>query len=211
MGVNGTNGRLGTNGRHAPSAGHAELPSHDRDAERALLGSMLRDPSLIPAIVQLVRTEDFYVYAHQCIYLAFVELHTNGQDVDIVTLSGKITDAKQSDDVGGLPYLVGLYDAAPCAAHYQQYAERITVHAKRRQLVHALREIEADAADRGEPIAAVLTRAALAVGQIAERDRSRSYSRRPRCRPDRRADPGAGADLLVRSCCATRLNASAGH
>ena len=51
------------------------LPPHNRDAERSLLGSMLRDNQVIPEAVNLVKAEHFYVYGHQKIYEAITKLN----------------------------------------------------------------------------------------------------------------------------------------
>ncbi len=49
--------------------GTDRLPPQSREAERSVLGSMLRDNSVISVVVQFLRTEDFYADAHQKIYL----------------------------------------------------------------------------------------------------------------------------------------------
>ena len=46
---------------------------HSRDAERCLLGSMLRDNAVIGDVLQIVRLENFYFDAHQKIYQAIIE------------------------------------------------------------------------------------------------------------------------------------------
>ena len=54
------------------------LPPQSREAERAVLGSMLRDNSVIDDVVQILRTENFYADAHQKIFQAIVALHDKG-------------------------------------------------------------------------------------------------------------------------------------
>ncbi len=46
------------------------IPSHNEEAEVATLGAVLIDPEALPAIIALVRPEDFYRGAHQRIFEA---------------------------------------------------------------------------------------------------------------------------------------------
>ncbi len=48
------------------------VPSHNDEAEVATLGAVLIDTEALPAIIQLVRPEDFYKGAHQRIYEAVI-------------------------------------------------------------------------------------------------------------------------------------------
>ena len=46
------------------------LPPHNREAEASVLGAMIRDNSVIADVVNVVRAEHFYVFAHQKIFEA---------------------------------------------------------------------------------------------------------------------------------------------
>ena len=122
-------------------------PPHNRDAERALLGTMLRDPGIISEVAELVRLQHFYVYGHQAIYAAIVAL---GRQADLVTVAERLTAANKIDDAGGACYLAELWDNAPTAAQYRSYAESIRQHAARRQLVHLADDVSNRASDLGD-------------------------------------------------------------
>ena len=124
------------------------LPPHNRDAERSLLSSMLRDNNVIPEAINLVKAEHFYVFGHQKIYEAITKLNDDaGKPADIVTVAEYLIQEKLIDDVGGMPYLAELWDAAPSAAHYRQYAEIIRQKAIVRNLIHACTDLQAEAYD----------------------------------------------------------------
>src|SRR5437763_12875213 len=100
--------------REAPD----RLPPQNLDAERSVLGSMLRDNHVIGDVVNVVRAEHFYTDAHQKIFQAVVTLYIDrGQPADLVTLADYLQQEKQIEDVGGYPYLAELWDAAPTAAN----------------------------------------------------------------------------------------------
>src|SRR5687767_3850639 len=89
------------------------LPPHSREAERCVLGSMLRDNGVIGDVIQIIRPENFYLDAHQKIWLAIQTLYDRGQPVDLVLLADLLKEQKHIEDVGGYAYLAELWDAAP--------------------------------------------------------------------------------------------------
>src|SRR5271163_956878 len=99
------------------SNGIDRLPPHSREAERSVLGSLLRDNGVIGDVLQIIRTENFYLDAHQKIFQAIVTLYDKGHPVDLVTLAELLQQLKHIEDVGGYAYLAELWDAAPTAAN----------------------------------------------------------------------------------------------
>src|SRR5262249_59036400 len=105
------------------TAGPERLPPHSRDAERCVLGSMLRDNGVIGDVVQVLhRPESFYLDAHQKIFQAITSLYDKGQPVDLVILANLLNEQKLIADIGGYAYLAELWDAAPTAANAEYYA-----------------------------------------------------------------------------------------
>jgi replicative DNA helicase len=145
------------------------LPPHNRDAERSLLGSMLRDNNIIPEAINLVRADHFYVYGHQKIFEAITKLNDDsGKPADIVTVAEFLAVAKQMEDIGGPAYLAELWDAAPSAAHYRHYAEIIRQKAIARNLIHACTDLSAEAFDQAIPSGELLDSAERRILEIAE-------------------------------------------
>src|SRR5436189_212562 len=63
------------------------LPPQSREAERSVLGSMLRDNGVIGDVLQILREDNFYTDAHQKIFKAVITLHDRGHPVDLVMLA----------------------------------------------------------------------------------------------------------------------------
>ena len=81
------------------------LPPQNRDAERGVLGGILRDPDALPAIQQIIRADNFYFDAHQKIYQAICDLSTESQPFDIVLVHERLKLNKHLEDVGGHQFL----------------------------------------------------------------------------------------------------------
>jgi replicative DNA helicase len=149
--------------------GADRLPPQSREAERSVLGSTLRDNSVIPVVVQSLRAEDFYADAHQKIYQTIVSLNDKGgQPVDVVLLAEELKQRGWIEDVGGYAYLAELWDAAPTAANAEYYARIVRDRAIVRNLIHAGTEILRDAYDQSQPADELLEQAERKILDVAQ-------------------------------------------
>src|SRR5947209_18224763 len=99
------------------------LPPYNREAERGVLGSMLRHSAVIGDVIQILQSaEFFYTDAHQKIFLGIKGLYDKGHPIDLITLADWLKEQKFIEDVGGYGYLADLWDAAPTAANAEYYA-----------------------------------------------------------------------------------------
>lgn len=97
-------------------------PEKSLDAEQAVLGSLLIDPEIAPALFASVKPEDFIYDRNQLIFETARKMFRKGEPLDAVTLfnalkSSSLTDMKTSD------YLVGLMEITPTSANWRVYAE----------------------------------------------------------------------------------------
>src|SRR5215471_411193 len=144
------------------------LPPHNRDAERSVLGSMLRDNGVVGDVLQIIREDNFYLDAHQKIFKAIIALYDRGHPVDLVMLADVLKELKQIEDVGGYPYLAELWDAAPTAANAEYYARIVRDKSIVRGLIHASNEILRDAYEQGQPADEMLEQAERKIFDIAQ-------------------------------------------
>src|SRR5260370_523079 len=101
--------------------GVALAPPRNVEAERALIGAMMRQPELVPEIADLIRSADYAVGAHQLIHRAIVVLHTAGRGLDLVTIADALQAEGQLEDAGGSTYLVEIWDVRS-GANYREHA-----------------------------------------------------------------------------------------
>src|ERR1700730_7244859 len=84
----------------------ASVLPHNDEAERAVLGAILLDSTVLEEIP--LTTADFYLERHQAIFEACRELVADGAPVDIRTLQAKLEHRGEFERIGGLAYLAGL-------------------------------------------------------------------------------------------------------
>lgn len=151
------------------SIGPDRLPPQNLDAERSVLGSMLRDNSVIDVVSQIVSAESFYLDAHRKIYQAISDLRNkSGQPVDLVLLHEELNKRGQLEDVGRAAYLAVLWDAAPTAANAEYYAKIVRDKGIVRSLIHASTEILRDAYEQGQPAEELLEGAERKILDVAQ-------------------------------------------
>ena len=59
---------------------------HSQQAEQAVIGSMLIDPSCIPDVLKTARAEHFYIQANREIFETVFAMFNYGQTIDPVTV-----------------------------------------------------------------------------------------------------------------------------
>ena len=121
------------------------LPPQNLDAERSVLGSLLRDNEVINDVAPSLAAEHYYSDSHRKIYEAIRHLYDKAQRVDTVLLAEELNLRGQIEDIGGYGYLAELWDAAPTAANAVHYAEIVKNKAGLRSLIHVSTEVLRDA------------------------------------------------------------------
>jgi replicative DNA helicase len=145
------------------------LPPRSQEAERAILGSMLRDNAIIDDVTNLISADSFYEDGHQKIFQAVVDLRNKPKPIDLVTLGEELLQRKQVEDIGGMPYLYQLWDSTPTAANAVYYAQIVRDRSMVRNLIHASTEILRDAYDQAQAPEEMLAVAERKILEIAEK------------------------------------------
>ncbi len=125
-------------------------PPYSLEAERAVLGSLLLDPEAWDKIAGYIQDIDFYLEAHQIIFVAISQLAKKDQPFDVLTVSEQLKVTQQIEIVGGEAVLFELANTTPTAAHITAYADIIREHALLRQLLTTGHDIANMAYDAGE-------------------------------------------------------------
>jgi replicative DNA helicase len=144
------------------------LPPHNKEAERGVLGGILRDPDTLPSVQQIIRAENFYFDAHQKIYQAICDLENEHQPIDLVMVHERLKRNKQLDDVGGHQALVELWESVPTGANAEYHAKIVRDTAMVRNLIHAGTEILRDAYDRTQSADELVAAAERKIMEIAK-------------------------------------------
>ncbi len=132
---------------------NVEVPPHDIDAEKSVLGAILLDPDSLVKVVEFLKPGHFYKTNHQNIYEAIIQLYENREPADLVTVPDQLRKMNELKSSGGVTYLTELVNFVPTAANIEHYGKIIKDHCTRRNLLKTAGRIarmvheEADVAD----------------------------------------------------------------
>ncbi|WP_342576417.1 replicative DNA helicase [Paenibacillus sp. FSL M8-0142] len=101
----------------------SEMP-YDLAAECSVLGAVLINPEVYEYVEALV-PEAFYRTEHRIIFNRMVELAEEGQPIDLVTLSSRLQDQRELEDIGGVSYLSKLAHSVPTTANIETYVTSV--------------------------------------------------------------------------------------
>ncbi len=146
---------------------------HDLDAEAAVLSAVLNDAAALPAVLELLKPDQFYSEANRRIYEATMAVHAAGQPVDIVTAASRLRDTERLVQVGGTPYLAQLVDAVPSVANVSAYAAIIRDKWRLRKLITTCTQLAASSYDTTDNADEWIARARSQIEQVGRSPASR--------------------------------------
>lgn len=152
------------------------LPPHNIEAEEAVLGSLLLDPTCIVQIADFLRPGDFYREKNNWVYEADIALYDRHNVIDVVTLCDELERQGHLADVGGSAYISTLMNAVPTAAHVEHYAHIVERCATLRRLITAGTDIVRLGYLEDADPAVALDKAEQLVFAVAERRLSRDFT-----------------------------------
>lgn len=127
-------------------------PPHDEESERAILGSILLEPSNQYLCIEAgVTDKTFYIPCHRTVYGVICELCSLGFAIDVTTVSARLKNTGCLEAVGGSVYLDKLIDATPTASHAAYYIEIARKNEMLREAISLSREMEERAYEGENP------------------------------------------------------------
>ncbi len=111
------------------------------EAEKAILGGILLDPTAISIVVDMLPVEAFFVQSHQQIYKTALELYQKDKPTDLMHVSTWLADHNLLEKVGGTTKLSQLLNRTVSAVNIDRYALLVLNKYQRRRLVQVGHEI----------------------------------------------------------------------
>ncbi len=147
----------------------ARLPPQNIEAEMSVLGSLMLDKDAIIKVGDFIKPEDFYKDANRIIYEAMLELYESREPIDLLSLSNRLEEKKQLEEIGGSSYLTNLVNTVPTASNIIYYAKIVQKKSLLRKLISAAGEIIELGYKESEDVEKVLDEAEQRLFQVSQK------------------------------------------
>ena len=142
---------------------------HNREAEEAVLGSVLINPESYFDLAQILQADDFYIVRNRWIWEAFVRLQDRRSKIDYLTVGEELDGQGQLFEIGGPAYITALISQTPSSLHAEAYARLVVDSATRRRMLTAANEMAQMALDTRRDMQTLLDDAEKAVFSLSDR------------------------------------------
>lgn len=142
---------------------------HNRQAEEAVLGSVLINPESYYDVSQILDADNFYIIRNRWIWEVFTYLHEKRMPIDILTLSEELDNRGQLDETGGQAYLMVLINQTPSSINAESYARIVEETSVRRRMLAAANEMAKLAYQEDRDINTIISSAEKSVFNLSER------------------------------------------
>jgi replicative DNA helicase len=143
------------------------LPSSP-DTEKAILGAVILDNTVIAQAIEMLKPADFYVPSHRRIFTAMIGLFERGSEINPILIAEELRRDNSLDASGGVLFLTNLTYGLPHVTSIAQYAKVVRGKSLLRQLVKVANKITAEALEEEDEPQNILDHAEHAIFALAD-------------------------------------------
>jgi replicative DNA helicase len=144
------------------------------DLEEAVLGAMMIDKRGVDEVIDILSPEAFYKEAHQYIFENIVQLFSETQPIDLLTVSAQLRKNAKLELVGGDFYLIQLTQKITSSAHIEFHARIILQKFIQRSLIRISSEIIEESYDETTDVFDLLDKAESKLYEVTQGNIKRS-------------------------------------
>jgi replicative DNA helicase len=145
------------------------LPS-SHESERAILGSILIDNTLVAEAAEVLRPEDFYSPMNRRVYAAMLALFDQKQAIDPILIGEELKREGSLESIGGVAAITNLSFGIPHFDSIGDYIEIVRQKSQLRDLIRTCSSITSEALAEDTATGKILTTAQTAINQVCTRD-----------------------------------------
>lgn len=143
--------------------------------EEAVLGAIMLDKEALPVVLDILRSDSFYLDSHKSIYKAMLRLFEKSQPIDLLTVTEELRKGGDLESTGGPAYIVELTNKVASAANIEYHARIISQKYIQRELITVSTKVIKDAFEDTTDVFQLLDDAEQGLFSIAQQNMSRGY------------------------------------
>lgn len=153
-----------------------KVPPQATDLEEAVLGALMLEKDALTNVIDILKVESFYKDSHQVIFEAILDLFTDSQPIDLLTVTAQLRKNGALEIAGGAFYITELTSKVASAANIEYHARIITEQAIKRELIHIASEIQRDSYEETTDVFELLDKMEQSLFQISEKNIRKNYA-----------------------------------
>jgi len=151
-----------------------KLPPQVIDLEEAVLGAMMIDKKGVDEVIDILQPDAFYKERHKYIFEAIVQLFTDTQPIDLLTVSAQLRKNAKLDLAGGDLYLIQLTQKISSSAHIEFHSRIILQKFIQRSLIRISSDIIEESYDETTDVFDLLDKAESKLYEVTQGNIKRS-------------------------------------
>ncbi|MEI7462789.1 MAG: replicative DNA helicase [Candidatus Taylorbacteria bacterium] len=152
-----------------------KVPPHSLEAEKALLGSIMIRGEAMHDVTDIVSEQSFYSNIHRMVWSTLLELHTKGSPIDVLSVSSRLNEKEQLEQIGGMTFLTELINCVPTSTNVDHYADMVGKRHIMRDLLRAAENISNLGYDEEADIHETLDKADKALYAVTNKTGSHKF------------------------------------
>ncbi len=118
-----------------------KLPPQALELEEAVLGALMLEKDALTTVIDMLKPDSFYKDSHKEIYRAILDLFSQSEPVDLLTVTEKLREMGKLEVIGGVGQVAQLTNRVNSAANIEAHARIIAEKAIKRELISQASEI----------------------------------------------------------------------
>ncbi len=151
-----------------------KIPPQALELEEAVLGAMMIDKKGVDEVIDILQPDAFYKDANKYIFEAIVQLFTDTQPIDLLTVSAQLKRNAKLELAGGEIYLIQLTQKISSSAHIEFHSRIILQKFIQRSLIRISNEIIEESYDETTDVFDLLDKAESKLYEVTQGNIKRS-------------------------------------
>ncbi len=153
-----------------------KVPPQAVELEEAVLGALMLEKDALTNVIDILKVESFYKDSHKVIFQAILDLFTESQPIDLLTVTSQLRRNGALEIAGGAFYVTELTSKVASAANIEYHARIITEQSIKRELIKISGEIQKEAFEDTTDVFELLDKMEQSLFEISEKNIRKNYS-----------------------------------
>ena len=149
------------------------IPPQAVDIEASVLGALMLEKDAFSVVAEILKPECFYKETHEKIYRAIVNLSTNDEPVDMLTVVEQMRKEGTLDEVGGPAFIAGLTTNIASSAHLEKHAQIVAQKHLAREVIRVSMDTLTKAFDEKMDVSDLLNEAEGSIFEVSQHNMRR--------------------------------------